>query len=317
MAAAAALVVGIAAKQTSEPVWAATDTVFTASGGTGTAFQTSGTSYSAGLNVVASSFGVAADATRPGGAGGTGVYGVGDIYGVRGEGMAGAGVYGASSGSSVSKGIYGKHMASGYAIHGEAISSGGYGVTGVALNQFGVIGQSDSGTVVQGQVQATKIGGGANMAANTIAVRGLNLSTGAGSVGVRGECTNGTGVYGATTTGLYGVYGIAGSHQGAGGVVGVATVAGTIGFAGAAFAPATDAGYFTGNVSVFGSLGVSGVKYAVVKGKDNQYRGMYAVESPECWFEDFGEGTLAGGRRRSGSICSSRSTSTPTVITSS
>jgi uncharacterized protein involved in exopolysaccharide biosynthesis len=43
MAAAAALVVGIAAKQTSEPVWAATDTVFTASGGTGTAFQTSGT----------------------------------------------------------------------------------------------------------------------------------------------------------------------------------------------------------------------------------------------------------------------------------
>jgi hypothetical protein len=171
--------------------------------------------------------------------------------------------------------------------------------------------------VVQGQVQATKIGGGANTAANTIAVRGLNLSTGAGSVGVRGECTNGTGVYGATTTGLYGVYGIAGSHQGAGGVVGVATVAGTIGFAGAAFAPATDAGYFTGNVSVFGSLGVSGAKYAVVKGKDNQYRGMYAVESPECWFEDFGEGTLAGGRRRSSSIRSSRSTSTPTVITSS
>jgi hypothetical protein len=33
-----------------------------------------------------------------------------------------------------------------------------------------------------------------------------------------------------------------------------------------------------------------------VKGTDGQYRGMYAVESPECWFEDFGTGTLANGK---------------------
>jgi hypothetical protein len=64
----------------------------------------------------------------------------------------------------------------------------------------------------------------------------------------------------------------------------------------AAFAPATDAGYFTGNVSVFGNPGVSGVKFAVVKGSDNKYRGMYAVESPECWFEDFGESTIVNGK---------------------
>jgi hypothetical protein len=105
-----------------------------------------------------------------------------------------------------------------------------------------------------------------------------------------------TGVYGTTATGKYGVYGIAGSAQGAGGVVGVATVAGTIGFAGAAFAPATDAGYFTGTVSVFGNFAVTGSKFAVVKGGDGKYGGMYAVESPECWFEDFGEGTLAAGK---------------------
>jgi hypothetical protein len=285
MAAAAALVVGIAAKQTSEPVWAATDTVFTASGGTGTAFQTSGTAYSTGLNVVASSFGVAADATRPGGAGGTGVYGVGDIYGVRGEGMAGTGVYGASSGSSVSKGIYGKHMASGYAIYGEAISSGGYGVTGVALDQFGVIGQSDSGTAMQGQVQAVKIGGGANTAANTIAVKGVNQSAGAG----------GFGVYGSSARSFGGWF-ESGSDQGVGGVVGVARAAGTVGFQALALSPATTAGFFSGSVSVIGSLGVTGGKFAVVKGADGQYRGMYAVESPECWFEDFGTGTLAGGK---------------------
>jgi hypothetical protein len=41
---------------------------------------------------------------------------------------------------------------------------------------------------------------------------------------------------------------------------------------------------------------VTGGKFAVVKGADVQYRGMYAVESPECWFEDFGTGTLAGGK---------------------
>ena len=34
----------------------------------------------------------------------------------------------------------------------------------------------------------------------------------------------------------------------------------------------------------------------MVKGGDGQYRGMYAVESPECWFEDFGTGTLASGQ---------------------
>jgi hypothetical protein len=178
----------------------------------------------------------------------------------------------------------------GYGVYGDVIYGGtGIGVAGFANSSFGVLGSSASAIGVQGQITA-------GSAANTIAVKGLNQSTGAGGVGVRGECTNGTGVYGATSTGLYGVYGIAGSHQGAGGVVGVATVAGTIGFAGAAFAPATDAGYFTGNVSVFGSFAATGAKFAVVKGQDGKYRGMYAVESPECWFEDAGEGTLTGGK---------------------
>ncbi|HEY7909418.1 MAG TPA: hypothetical protein VIC60_11115 [Thermomicrobiales bacterium] len=177
----------------------------------------------------------------------------------------------------------------GYGVYGDVIYGGtGIGVAGFANSSFGVLGSSASAIGVQGQITA-------GSAANTIAVKGLNQSTGAGGVGVRGECTNGTGVYGATSTGLYGVYGIAGSHQGAGGVVGVATVAGTIGFAGAAFAPATDAGYFTGNVSVFGNFGVSGSKFAVVKGADNKYRGMYAVESPECWFEDFGKAKMVNG----------------------
>jgi hypothetical protein len=124
--------------------------------------------------------------------------------------------------------------------------------------------------------------------------KGVYGISGSGS-GVQGQSTSGNGVYGTTGTGFAGVFGLAGTRQGTAGVAGVTTTAGTIGFAGAAFAPATDAGYFTGNVSVFGSFAVSGGKFAVVKGGDGQYRGMYAVESPECWFEDFGTGTLAGG----------------------
>jgi hypothetical protein len=317
LAAAAAVVAGFVAKQASMPVEAATGgsqgtaLILGANYANGTSNTSTQTTMifhngaSIGSYYFADAFvAVASD----GGTGvqgkssstGIGVYGtvypdtsnargvlgsVGVGTGVSGVAATGTGVYGESAGNSVSKGIYGKHTASGYAVYGEAISSGGYGVTGVALNQFGVIGQSDSGTAVQGQVQATMIGGGANTAANTAAVKGLNQSSGAG----------GFGVYGTTAHGFAGVYGLAGAAQGTGGVVGVATQAGTIGFAGVAYAPATDAGYFTGNVSVFGNFGVSGGKFAVVKGGDGTYRGMYAVESPECWFEDFGTGTLAGG----------------------
>jgi hypothetical protein len=193
-------------------------------------------------------------------------------------------------------------------------ANGGFGVAGKggATNATGVIGfgGGSSGQGVAGIGAATGpgiVGVGGNFGAtnNADGVQGFANGTGSGvvgygggtsGIGVHGVSTNGTGVHGSTSTGLYGVYGLAGSHQGAGGVVGVATTAGTIGFAGAAFAPATDAGHFTGNVSIFGSLGVSGAKYAVVKGGDGQYRGMYAVESPECWFEDFGKAKLVNGQ---------------------
>lgn len=146
----------------------------------------------------------------------------------------------------------------------------GVGIWGEAPNGTGAFGDSATGSGVAGSSSS--------------------------GYGIYGQSGSGAGVYGSTGTGLYGVYGIAGSHQGSGGVVGVATAAGTIGFAGAAFAPATDAGYFTGNVSVFGDLNVTGAKHAVVKDRAGAYRAMYCVEAPESWFEDFGTGSLAGGK---------------------
>jgi hypothetical protein len=55
------------------------------------------------------------------------------------------------------------------------------------------------------------------------------------------------------------------------------------------------AGLFLGDVFVTGNFGVIGNKSAVVDTKDYGRRALYAVESPQSWFEDFGTGKLANG----------------------
>ncbi len=54
-----------------------------------------------------------------------------------------------------------------------------------------------------------------------------------------------------------------------------------------------------GNVHIWGTLQVNGQpKSAVVKVPDGSHRVLYCVESPECWFEDFGRARLVRGRAR-------------------
>jgi hypothetical protein len=55
------------------------------------------------------------------------------------------------------------------------------------------------------------------------------------------------------------------------------------------------AGHFKGPVLVDGDLTVTGVKGAVVSHPDGSHRLFCAIESPESWFEDFGEATLHDG----------------------
>jgi hypothetical protein len=50
------------------------------------------------------------------------------------------------------------------------------------------------------------------------------------------------------------------------------------------------AGYFSGDMTA------TGTKSAAVKVNNGEYRLLYAMESPENWFEDFGEGQLVNGR---------------------
>ena len=59
--------------------------------------------------------------------------------------------------------------------------------------------------------------------------------------------------------------------------------------------PGGVAGQFDGNVIVNGDLNVTGAKSAVVHSRDGSFRKLYAVESPESWFEDFGTAQLEYG----------------------
>jgi hypothetical protein len=56
------------------------------------------------------------------------------------------------------------------------------------------------------------------------------------------------------------------------------------------------AGKFWGQVLVQGRLVVTGTKSAAVAHPDGSHRLLYSLESPESWFEDFGEGKLSRGR---------------------
>jgi hypothetical protein len=55
------------------------------------------------------------------------------------------------------------------------------------------------------------------------------------------------------------------------------------------------AGYFEGGVTITGDLNVNGAKNAVVETASFGKRKLYAVESPENWFEDFGRAKLVNG----------------------
>jgi hypothetical protein len=45
-----------------------------------------------------------------------------------------------------------------------------------------------------------------------------------------------------------------------------------------------------------GDLGVTGAKATVVPFPDGSHRALYCMESPDLWFEDFGDAKLRRGR---------------------
>jgi hypothetical protein len=170
-------------------------------------------------------------------------------------------------------------------VHG--ISDSGDGVRGQSKAGVGVRGLSESSDAIMGKAkQGTGVIGQSDTGTGVAGKTGSNIlpavsgQGGAGGAGVLGFVDTGTGVEGrANDTGV-GV--VARAHAGFGLIAVNESEGGT-------------AGLFYGNVTIKGSLKAS-VKNAIVQFPDGSQRLLTCMESPEVWFEDFGEGTLTRGR---------------------
>gem|GEM_PF-537179 len=147
-------------------------------------------------------------------------------------------------------------------VHGQ--SNGSDGVFGESALAIGVHGRSKARAGVVGEsVQ----GDGVMGFSPRTAVLGWSTGTTSASVGVVGWSSAGEGVHGESDTGT-GIFGRSSSGM---------------------------AAHFIGNVVVEGSFSVvGGSKSAAVRHPDGTHRLLFALESPESYFEDFGEVTLTG-----------------------
>ena len=179
------------------------------------------------------------------------------VEGVGYAGVLGSGTaYGVYGSASGNIGVYGDGT---YGLFGQGTGSGNYGVYG--SGNYGVYG-SGSTAGVSGYTSTTASSG----------VLGQDTSTGIGGYAVQGVSTNGLGV---TGTGPIGVYGVAAS--------------GGIGVYGWQTSSSGYAVYANGNLHVTGAITAPSVL------KDDRVVSLYAVHSPENWYEDFGSGRLEDG----------------------
>jgi hypothetical protein len=214
----------------------------------------------------------------------------------------GPGVFGLAGG--VSDGVIGVTRASGQSgVAGiNQGSDGGVGVFGTG-RWSGIVGRSQKGS----GLIATTVDG--------VAVDAISIS----NYGVVGVSKGNIGVYGFSLR-YHGVVGDArpaSEGSAAAGVLGMTTHTRAVsGIIDGTKVPASStavaiygeasvdsdfnyvghAGFFFGPVNVDGDLVVFGGKSAAVPHPDGSHRTLYALESPDSWFEDFGHGTLAGGR---------------------
>jgi len=177
---------------------------------------------------------------------------------------------------------------------------GGTGVVGETFQGIGARGTATGGTGVLGEAKAG-IGVEGKSTGSNPGVRGFSPG-----VGVQGESTRGWGVFGKgpkRPVGLVGGFGVVGSaHIGVMGVghnegIGVAGSADNIGVYGSTTSKSGLAGFFDGDVFILGDLTKTGMGSCVaVPFRDGSLRRLYSMESPESWFEDFGEARLVRGK---------------------
>jgi hypothetical protein len=206
-------------------------------------------------------------------------------------------------------------------IFGSALSTNGYtGIVGRSDVGIGIEGTSSTFTGVQGRssggIGVRGVGGSGSARGRQMLAAVVGTSP-FGGIGVRGSGTIGLvglargaippdplsdefGVFGSSTKAV-GVHGV--SDQGVG--VSGATTTGTA-VLGVAFQPSRSgrsetlrtrgyAGHFVGRVLVDGDFAVTGAKSALVPVAKGKHKLLYCVESPEAWFEDFGDARLQHG----------------------
>ncbi|MCC6179563.1 MAG: hypothetical protein IT305_29995 [Chloroflexi bacterium] len=181
-------------------------------------------------------------------------------------------------------GLFGRNNASnGIGVAGAA--SSGTGVFGQSTNGFGVGGQSDANHGVYGKSTS-------GIGVNAVSGSGFGVyAKSTSNTAVRAESTSGIAVMGTTDV-QTAVFGQCTSTQSPG-------VWGDSKYAGIRGTTPVESGYaglFDGRVLVNGSFTAMGAKSAAVPHPDGTLRRLYCLESPESFFEDFGQGQLTGGR---------------------
>jgi hypothetical protein len=186
-----------------------------------------------------------------------------------------------------------------------ALTASGNGIMGVTIDTTGAysgvygLSVSTSGIGVYGGATATagfNYGTyGRSYSTDGVGVYGYASATSGYATGVFGQSvsTVGNGVAGwatATSGSAYGVYGASFSPSGRG-VYGLAASATGVNYGVYGYTASTS-GY---GVYFVGGLAGTGTKSAIVDTKDYGWRTLYAVESPQNWFEDFGQTTLDSG----------------------
>jgi hypothetical protein len=214
------------------------------------------------------------------------------------------GVYGNADAGGAAIGVLGAASGIGQGVQGDNYGEGGNGVYGNATNANGsgngVSGRSATATGSGVYGEATNADGSGNGVSGRSAtwygagVYGVTTSASTSAAGVSGHSDSyADAVLGINTANNgWAVHGVASSSNGIG-VIGETNGSG-MGVYGINYDPSGYGVFSGGNLFVNGNSTVTGAKSAIVPTSQGD-RKFYSQESPEVWFEDFGEGQLAGG----------------------
>jgi hypothetical protein len=276
----------------------------------GSSFQWVGVGGQATASSGGPAFGVWGDSVSTGG---TGVAGFADATsgytnGVSGQSVSpnGNGVIGVNNSTvgNFNNGVLGiNNSTSGnaYGVSGKSVSTNGIGVFGVNNSNTGNFNYGVSGVNYATSGKAYGVAGQTNTTDFAGGIAGEAFATSGVAFGVfgQGASPNGFGLFGyesapsGAPTAVFGMVespsGIAGQfvdHSGSGLIL--------QGLSGSNFNQvfSLDA---NGNLNISGNLTVSGTKSSTARLQDGQEIALYAVESPENWFEDFGSAELIKG----------------------